>query len=181
MYSSPADYTSSVKVAALGLGFLEDFVCTTYFVCVLSYFDRLKHKIVKRFEIEFCGKIATFVVSWLLFVGMMIPFVADLLLVVNRDMSFTFDLVTMAINEREFASAAPISAEEIHRGYVGGTVLTTLATVFAIVRTRTDWSDLSTWNPTHTLEPIGVDWWEGASIWEVLVNRLLADRSFTSL
>ncbi|KAG1689805.1 hypothetical protein DVH05_002010 [Phytophthora capsici] len=97
MYSSPMDYTSSVKVAALGLGFLEDFVCTTYFVCVLSFFDRLKHKIVKRFEIEFCGNIATFVVSWLLFVAMMIPFVADLLFVVNRDMRFTFDLVTMAI------------------------------------------------------------------------------------
>ncbi|KAE8959885.1 hypothetical protein PR001_g30566, partial [Phytophthora rubi] len=35
MYSSSKDYTMSVKLAALGLGFVEDFVCTTYFACAL--------------------------------------------------------------------------------------------------------------------------------------------------
>ncbi|OWY96914.1 hypothetical protein PHMEG_00032696, partial [Phytophthora megakarya] len=76
----------------------------------------------------------------------------DLLLVVNRDMRFTFDLVTMAINEREFASAAPIADEEIQRGYVGGAAMVLAAAAFATVRTK-DWADLSTWNPTHVVDP----------------------------
>ncbi|ETP16644.1 hypothetical protein F441_08808 [Phytophthora nicotianae CJ01A1] len=161
MYSSPNEYTTGMKAAALALGFMEDFVCTTYFVCLLWLFDVSKQVIGDRFEsnrskrncvvIQTAGNIATFVVSWLLFLVMMIPFVSDLLLVVNRDMRFTFDLVTMAINEREFASAAPISVEEIHRGYVGGTVLVIVSIVFATVRTKANWADLSTWNPTHVV------------------------------
>ncbi|KAG6621875.1 uncharacterized protein IUM83_07444 [Phytophthora cinnamomi] len=162
MYSSPRDYTWSVKLAALSLGFVEDLVCTTYFVCALWLFDVLKLEVGNRLGAEggkrrWCmksqsvGTVATFVVSWLLFFAMMTPFVADLLLVVNRDMRFTFDLVTMAINEKEFASAAPISTEEIHRGYVGAAVLVVVTTLFACVRVKASWSDLSVWNPTHVV------------------------------
>ncbi|KAE9030349.1 hypothetical protein PR003_g12052 [Phytophthora rubi] len=161
MYSSSKDYTMSVKLAALGLGFVEDFVCTTYFACALWLFDVLKLEVWNRFGAEggerrcvkpqTVGTTVTFVVSWLLFFAMMTPFVADLLLVVNRDMRFTFDLVTMAINEKEFASAAPISTEEIHRGYVGAAVLMAITTLFACVRVKANWADLSGWNPTHVV------------------------------
>ncbi|KAE8882639.1 hypothetical protein PF002_g22327 [Phytophthora fragariae] len=161
MYSSSKDYTMSVKLAALGLGFVEDFVCTTYFACALWLFDVLKLEVWNWFgaeggerrcvKLQTVGTVVTFVVSWLLFFAMMTPFVADLLLVVNRDMRFTFDLVTMAINEKEFASAAPISTEEIHRGYVGAAVLMAITTLFECVRVKANWADLSGWNPTHVV------------------------------
>lgn len=48
--------------------------------------------------------------------AMMTPFVADLLLVQLRSMRFTFDLITMAINERNYVSAAPISSDEYTEG-----------------------------------------------------------------
>uniref|UniRef100_H3GGC1 Sulfatase N-terminal domain-containing protein n=1 Tax=Phytophthora ramorum TaxID=164328 RepID=H3GGC1_PHYRM len=161
MYSSPKDFTSSVKLAALSLGFLEDFVCTTYFVCALWGFDALKLAVSKRFNGEgelkcvptrTAASVATFVVSWLFFFMMMVPFAADLLLVVNREMRFTFDLVIMAINEKEFVSAAPISPEEIQVGYIGAAVLVFAATVFASVRTRASWADLTNWNPAYMIK-----------------------------
>ncbi|EGZ04711.1 hypothetical protein PHYSODRAFT_343012 [Phytophthora sojae] len=166
MYSSAKDYVLSVKLASMGLGFVEDLVCTTYFVCALWLFDSLKRTVGDRFGAEggkrrcvlkpqTVGSLATFVVSWLLFFALMTPFVADLLLVVNRDMRFTFDLVTMAINEKEFASAAPISTEEIHRGYVGAGVLVAVTTLFACVRVKAAWADLSVWNPTHVVAAAG--------------------------
>ncbi|OWZ01831.1 hypothetical protein PHMEG_00026714, partial [Phytophthora megakarya] len=158
MYSSPKDRTIDVKVAALVLGFLEDFVCATYFTCVLWTFDTFMKGVSRRFttkkrqrcvRLETIKKIATFVVSWILFFAMMLPFVTDLVLVVNREMRFTFDLVVMALSNQEFVRAAPISAEEVERGCVVTTILVVVSTVFASVRVNTNWANLTTWNPTH--------------------------------
>ncbi|KAG2790210.1 hypothetical protein Pcac1_g977 [Phytophthora cactorum] len=41
-YSSVAEYSTRVKAAVMGLGFLENFVCTTYFATLLCAFDSLK-------------------------------------------------------------------------------------------------------------------------------------------
>ncbi|GMF34608.1 unnamed protein product [Phytophthora lilii] len=162
MYSTPRSRTAGVKLAALGLGFMEDVACTTYFACVLWLFDVLKREGGKRLGCESgelartVGNIATFGVSWLLLIVAMVPFVSDLLLVVNREMRFTFDLVTMAISEKEFIKAAPISTKEIQRGYVVGIILVAVAVLFALVRTKADWADLSNWNPTHVvIKPAG--------------------------
>ncbi|ETL40168.1 hypothetical protein L916_08595, partial [Phytophthora nicotianae] len=161
MYSNPRDSTNAVKMAALGLGFMEDFVCTTYFTCTLWLFDTAKHAVSRRFDSkrwqQSCvtsrtiGNIATFTVSWLLFFVMMTPFVVDLVLVINREMRFTFDLVTMAISEKEFVGAAPISAEEIQRGVVATILMVMASTVFASVRTKASWADLTNWNPAHLI------------------------------
>ncbi|KAG3138525.1 hypothetical protein PI126_g16872 [Phytophthora idaei] len=159
MYSSPRDRTIAVKMAALGLGYMEDFVCTTYFTCTVWLFDTFKHAASRRFDYKrwqqgwmtprTVGNIATFAVSWLLFFAMMTPFIVDLVLVINREMRFTFDLVTMAISEKEFVGAAPISAKEIQRGCVATTLMVVASTVFASVRTKASWADLTNWNPTH--------------------------------
>ncbi|EGZ04707.1 hypothetical protein PHYSODRAFT_566748 [Phytophthora sojae] len=155
MYGSPQDYTLGFTMAALGLGLLEDFVCATYFVCALWLFDVAKRRVTERFGekdgVATClaTNIATFVVSWLLFFAMMAPFVADLMLVANRNMRFTFDLVAALIRERHHLNAAPISADEIHRGYMSGAALVVVAALFAAVRMWASWTDLSTWNPTH--------------------------------
>ncbi|KAL4138288.1 hypothetical protein PRIC2_001795 [Phytophthora ramorum] len=156
MYGSPRDYTSSFKLAALGLGLMEDFVCATYFACALWMFDTLKNVLIRRWSspshevvVRVVGNIAMFTASWLLFALMMAPFAADLLLVVNRDMRFTFELVATLIRERHHLNAAPISTEEIQRGYMVATTLVSGATIFALVRTLATWADLSCWNPTH--------------------------------
>ncbi|KAF1774380.1 Alkaline-phosphatase-like, core domain [Phytophthora cactorum] len=141
MYGSPQDYTATFKAAALGLGILEDFVCTTYLVCALWLFDTLKLAAIERLSprihaliVRVVGNIATFTVSWFLFVVVVAPFAADLLLVLNRDMRFTFDLVATLIRERHHLGHAPISSEEFQRAYtVGGSC----------------WADLTRWNPTH--------------------------------
>lgn len=95
-YSSAADYTSSVKAAVMSLGFLEDFVCTTYFASALWLFDVLKQAAMDHHKLgvfaRVCGGVVTFAVSWLLFLAMMGPFIADLLLVVHRDMRFSSGL-----------------------------------------------------------------------------------------
>ncbi|OWZ08372.1 Sulfatase [Phytophthora megakarya] len=157
MYGSPQEYTTGFKIAALGLGFMEDFVCTTYFICLLWVFDVLKSKVVTQFSAKdgvatrVVWNIITFAVSWLLFIIMMAPFVADLMLVANRNMRFTLDLVAAVIRERHHMNAAPISPEEIQRGYEAAAILVVVATFFAFVRTSATWADLSSWNPSHAL------------------------------
>ncbi|KAF4042050.1 Sulfatase [Phytophthora infestans] len=156
MYGSPRDYTASFKAAALGLGTLEDFVCTTYLACALWLFDTLKLTAIERFSsqvhalvVRVVGNIATFTVSWILFVLVVAPFAADMLLVLNRDMRFTLDLVATLIRERHHLGHAPISSEEFQRAYTVGGLLVTAATVFALIRTWAGWADLTLWNPTH--------------------------------
>ncbi|KAG7396860.1 hypothetical protein PHYBOEH_001617 [Phytophthora boehmeriae] len=168
MYGTRKDCTPSVEAGALGLGFLEDFVCTTYFVFGLWLFDTLKRAISdwvtqrrdangeaadKRTSlvVRIVGGVATFVLSWLLFIVMMGPFVADLLLVRLRDMRFTFELVTMAIHEKDNASAAAISESELNQAYVNVAAIVLVATFFAAVRTWARWSDLTRWSPADVV------------------------------
>ncbi|KAE9051830.1 hypothetical protein PR003_g1200 [Phytophthora rubi] len=168
MYGTNSDCTWGVEAAALGLGLLEDFVCATYFAFALWAFDSFKRFVGDRFgyrgdgfvdvsekrkrlALRLCGGISTFLVSWVLFVVMMAPFVADLLIVRLRDMRFTFELVAMAIHEKDNASAASVSQSEINEAYVNVAGLLVVATLFAIVRTWTDWADLSRWNPAFAL------------------------------
>ncbi|KAE9097704.1 hypothetical protein PF010_g15846 [Phytophthora fragariae] len=162
MYGSPRDYTASFKIAALTLGFMEDFVCATYLTCFLWLFDSFKLAVVNRLTsrsreviVRVVGSIATFTVSWFSFVIVMTPFAADLLLVINRDMRFTLDLVATLIRERHHLNAAPISTEEIQRGYMTAALVASTATVFAYVRARASWADLACWNPTHiVVDPV---------------------------
>ncbi|KAE9134488.1 hypothetical protein PF005_g15751 [Phytophthora fragariae] len=162
MYGSPRDYTASFKIAALTLGFMEDFVCATYLTCFLWLFDSFKLAVVNRLTsrsreviVRVVGSIATFTVSWFSFVIVMTPFAADLLLVINRDMRFTLDLVATLIRERHHLNAAPISTEEIQRGYMTAALVASAATVFAYVRARASWADLACWNPTHiVVDPV---------------------------
>ncbi|GMF57698.1 unnamed protein product [Phytophthora fragariaefolia] len=167
MYGTKADCTAGVEVAALGLGFLEDLVCATYFACALWAFDSAKWSIGDRLgvrggfldiserrkvtAVRVCGGVVTFLVSWILFVAMMAPFVADLLIVRLRNMRFTFELVAMAIHEKDNASSASISQSEINEAYRNVSGLLVVATVFAAVRTWADWADLSRWNPAFAL------------------------------
>ncbi|ETO75537.1 hypothetical protein F444_08897 [Phytophthora nicotianae P1976] len=158
MYGSPQDYTMGFKTAALGLGLMEDFVCTTYFVCILWAFDVLKRRVIEQPNTKdggvatgVAGNVATLVVSSLLFVAVMAPFVVDLMLVAFRNMRFTFDLVAALLRERHHLNAAPISTEEIQRGYEAATVLVIVAGVFGFVRMSTSATDLSNWNPTHVV------------------------------
>ncbi|ETP16643.1 hypothetical protein F441_08807 [Phytophthora nicotianae CJ01A1] len=158
MYGSPQDYTMGFKTAALGLGLMEDFVCTTYFVCILWAFDVLKRRVIEQPNTKdggvatgVAGNVATLVVSSLLFVAVMAPFVVDLMLVAFRNMRFTFDLVAALLRERHHLNAAPISTEEIQRGYEAATVLVIVAGVFGFVRMSTSATDLSNCNPTHVV------------------------------
>ncbi|ETM32127.1 hypothetical protein L914_20401, partial [Phytophthora nicotianae] len=158
MYGSPRDYTASFKAAALGLGILEDFVCTTYLACALWLFDTLKAAAIERISprihpliVRVVGNIATFTVSWILFVIVVAPFAADMVLVLNRDMRFTLDLVATLIRERHHLGHAPISSEEFQRAYTIGSLLVIAATIFALIRTWADWADLTRWNPTHVV------------------------------
>ncbi|GMF18473.1 unnamed protein product [Phytophthora fragariaefolia] len=82
-------------------------------------------------------------------VDAMAPFVIDMLLVRLREMRFSFDIITMAINEREFISAAPIATEEVNAGYVHAGVVIVVATLFAWMRSGRSWTNLAHWNPTH--------------------------------
>ncbi|KAL3666191.1 hypothetical protein V7S43_008979 [Phytophthora oleae] len=158
MYGSPRDYTASFKASALSLGFLEDFVCATYLACALWCFDTFKLAAIERLHpqgyallVRVVGNIATFTVSWILFVVVMAPFAADMLLVLNRDMRFSSDLVATLIRERHHLGHAPISTEEYQRGYTIAALLMSSATLFALVRAWTSWGDLSGWNPTLIL------------------------------
>ncbi|KAE9341485.1 hypothetical protein PF008_g10605 [Phytophthora fragariae] len=165
MYGSSADCTLDVKAGVLALGFLEDCVCATYFVCALWVFDIVKQAaseqcrhqggrqhaaFVKRKRMaRLASKIATFLVSWFLFVLMMSPFVSDMLLVRLRELRFTVEIFILAYNNIQYIDAAPISSEEFHEGYVHGTIMVMVAAFFATVRARARWADLARWNPTH--------------------------------
>ncbi|EEY54290.1 sulfatase-like protein [Phytophthora infestans T30-4] len=155
MYASADDGTLAVVLGALTLGFWEDFVCVTYLACILWLFDKLKPTVAKRFArhdgaaIRVAGRVATFSVSWLLFVAFTIPVVADVLIVRLRDMRFTFDIIVMAIQEKDNASSFEVSSEEITDACVNAIALVLAATFFAFVRTRASWADLARWNPTH--------------------------------
>ncbi|KAG7389449.1 hypothetical protein PHYPSEUDO_010334 [Phytophthora pseudosyringae] len=158
MYGSPRDYTASFKAAAMGLGLLEDFVCTTYLACTLWLFDTFKRAAIERLSprvhalvVRVAANVATFTVSWVLFVLAMAPFAADMLLVLNRDMRFTLDLVATLIRERHHLGHAPISTEEFQRSYTVAALLVSAATTFALVRTWAGWADLAGWNPTQAL------------------------------
>eukprot|EP00644_Phytophthora_capsici_P003288 jgi/Phyca11/102806/e_gw1.7.446.1 len=110
MYASTEDATAEIVLAALGLGLLEDFVCTTYFVCVLWLYDML---VSRFFCTNFATKILTFLFSWLFFLATMAPFVADAVIVRLRDVRFTFALVTMAIEEKDHADAMAVSGSQM--------------------------------------------------------------------
>ncbi|KAI9985134.1 hypothetical protein PInf_004448 [Phytophthora infestans] len=161
MYGSATDYTAFVKMSALSLGFFEDFVCTTYYASALWVFDTLKQILMERYgstggmAVDIVGGIATFTLSWVLFIAMMAPFVADMMLVVYRDMRFSFRLLASLIKEREYLKAAPISTDEMQTAYVTAGYLVVIATLFASVRTWTKWADLALWNPTQlVLNPV---------------------------
>ncbi|KAG7380413.1 hypothetical protein PHYPSEUDO_007234 [Phytophthora pseudosyringae] len=152
-YSGAAECTARLKAAVMGLGFLEDFVCTTYFASVLCVFDSLKraargHRTLGVAARMF-GGVATFSASWALFLAMMAPFVADLLLVVHRDMRFSSGLLATIIREREHLKDAPLTEEEVNTSFVNALGLMTVATVFSLARACAGWTDLSRWTPTH--------------------------------
>jgi arylsulfatase A-like enzyme len=159
-YSSAEEYTAKIKAAALGLGFLEDLVCTTYFAAALWLFDTLKLAAMGHHRFGVSARVvagfATFAASWLLFMAIMMPFVADLLLVVHRDMRFSSGLLATIIREREHLKDAPISKEEVNAGYVNAVGLLLVATFFALVRTCARWTDLAHWNPTHLVSSLVV-------------------------
>ncbi|KAK1942007.1 Uncharacterized protein P3T76_006329 [Phytophthora citrophthora] len=152
-YSSAAEYTFGVKSAVLGLGFLEDFVCTTYFTTFLCVFDSFKRFAMDHHKFgvvaRMVGGISTFIVSWALFLAMMAPFIADLLLVVHRDMRFSSGLLATIIREREHLKDAPITEDELNTSYINAVGLMLVATFFGLVRVFASWMDLSNWNPTH--------------------------------
>ncbi|KAF4144600.1 hypothetical protein GN958_ATG06207 [Phytophthora infestans] len=163
MYGSSTDYTAVVKISALSLGFLEDFVCTTYFATALWMFDTLKQMTLERLKttsgmsVNIVGEIANFTVSWLLFLGVMAPCIANMMLVVYRDMRFSFSLVASLIREKEHLKDAPISSDEVQVAYVTACYLAIIAALFALVRVWTRWANLALWNPTQlVLNPVTI-------------------------
>ncbi|KAG6622793.1 sulfatase-like protein [Phytophthora cinnamomi] len=156
MYASVKDGTPGVVLGALTLGLLEDFVCATYFACALWAFDTAKAatmmclpQLARLWISQLVCKLVTFLASWLLFLAMTIPFVADVIIVRLRDMRFTFDIVTMAIDEKDNATAFEVSNGEIAEAVLNAVALVVVATGFAVVRTWAPWADLSSWNPTQ--------------------------------
>ncbi|KAG3118102.1 hypothetical protein PI125_g3229 [Phytophthora idaei] len=155
MYGSAEEGgTAIVVLGILTLGFLEDFVCATYFACVLWLFDTfLKPRVLTLYSnavvARLSAKILTFLVSWLLFVAMVIPFVADVVIVRLREMRFSFDLVIMVIEEKDHANAVAVSNSQIIDVILNVAALVIMSTFFAIVRTLVPWADLSSWNPTQ--------------------------------
>ncbi|CEG48742.1 uncharacterized protein PHALS_06548 [Plasmopara halstedii] len=97
----------------MALGFLEDFVCATYFSTLLCVLDIVKHAVYKDRKFGIFGRFGTFVLSGLLLLVMMCPFIADLLLVVHRDMRFSSGLAATIIREQVEASTFSLD----HRGF----------------------------------------------------------------
>ncbi|ETP23967.1 hypothetical protein F441_02982 [Phytophthora nicotianae CJ01A1] len=157
MYGSSNDYTAAFKISALSLGCFEDFVCTTYFAIALWMFDTFKQMAIKRYglisgmKMEIVGGVATFIVSWLLFLVIMAPFVADMSLVVYRDMRFSFGLLASLVRERHHLKHAPISNDEVQTAYTIAGYLVAIGAMFALVRTWAGWANLALWNPTQIL------------------------------
>ncbi|GMF32830.1 unnamed protein product [Phytophthora lilii] len=121
--------------------------------------SQCKHQGGRRhapFDIQYrvartASNVITFVVSWVLFVALVSPFVADLVLVHLREMRFSLDIIELAINERDYISAAPIAAEEFNAGYVNAAAVGLVATFFALVRVKAPCANLAVWNPTQAL------------------------------
>ncbi|OWZ00211.1 hypothetical protein PHMEG_00028653 [Phytophthora megakarya] len=133
MYGDAKEIGVPVEIGVLVLGLLEDIVCATYFACTLWIFDLAVQAVSKyqggRNHASFenhtrmgrtVSKVATFLISWFLFVMMVAPFVADMILVRLREMRFSLDLLKMAIKERDYVSVAPIATEEVNSGYWTG-------------------------------------------------------------
>ncbi|ETL99948.1 hypothetical protein, variant 2 [Phytophthora nicotianae] len=164
MYGTEKDVTLDVQVGAVVLGALQDLVCATYLSAALWGVDHWLKQQPTEAEDEDEGvqkprdlrlrrarqkaSVVRFAASFLLFALMSVPFVADLLLVRIRDMRFNFDLVKMAIHESNNASAAEISSAEISQAYISAAMAVATATVFAVVRARNNWADLTRWSPT---------------------------------
>ncbi|KAF1780502.1 Alkaline-phosphatase-like, core domain [Phytophthora cactorum] len=133
MYGTSEDATVDVVIGALSLGFLEDFVCATYFVCFLWLFDTFaKAPFNRLFAYSRVAILAikglNFILSWLLFLAMMVPFVADAVIVRLRYMRFTFDLVAMAIEEKDHIEAVAVSSSERTEAYLNVGALLVVAT-----------------------------------------------------
>ncbi|GMF33661.1 unnamed protein product [Phytophthora lilii] len=156
MYASSKEATLGVITGALGVGFVEDFVCATYFAGVLWMYDALKREVSNRCgssnghtAARVVGNVSSFMISWLLYMAMMAPFVADSLLARSRGMRFTFDLITTAIDEKDNISAVPISDEEITEGFLNALALVATATLFASLRTFVSVTNMTLWNPAQ--------------------------------
>uniref|UniRef100_H3GXE6 Sulfatase N-terminal domain-containing protein n=1 Tax=Phytophthora ramorum TaxID=164328 RepID=H3GXE6_PHYRM len=164
MYGTVNDRTAGVEFGSLGLGLLEDLTCATYLVAVLWLLDFTLSRLLgassdsmtvqtfirwKRQRV--IRRVVTFASSWVLFVAMAAPFVADILLVRLRSMRFTFEIVSMAIEDSDMVGSVAISSAEFNEAYVAASILVTVATFFAAVRTWTSWADLARWNPAQAL------------------------------
>ncbi|KAF1779096.1 hypothetical protein GQ600_5858 [Phytophthora cactorum] len=141
MYGRPEDYTFSVKAAVMGLGLLEDFVCTTYFACALWLLDSFKQSITRRFGHKLGASV-------LCDDGTICLGHAAC---VNREMGFTFDVIAAMIREKDHLSKAPLEPEEAQRSYVTAAFVVMETTLFAVVRMRAGWTDLTRWNPVKAL------------------------------
>ncbi|KAF4043714.1 hypothetical protein GN244_ATG04028 [Phytophthora infestans] len=85
MYGGGEESTVIVVLGISTLGFLEDFVCTTYFAGGLWLAEAyLKPRALTFYRSRLGVKILTSLVSWLLFVAMMLLFVADVLILLVR-------------------------------------------------------------------------------------------------
>ncbi|KAL3669186.1 hypothetical protein V7S43_005570 [Phytophthora oleae] len=150
LYGGSEEDTLVVVTEALSIGFLQDFVCATYFATILWLFDTF----VRPRCLTICGRLGSKVllatVSWLLFVAMMAPFVADVVIVRLRDLRFTFELVTMAIEEKDHADSMAVSSDQVMDACLNVAALVIVATLFAVVR-ACPWADLSRWKPTQLL------------------------------
>ncbi|KAG2773869.1 hypothetical protein PC129_g20506 [Phytophthora cactorum] len=170
MYGTEKDATLDVQVGAVVLGALQDLVCATYLSAALWGVDHWLKQQQQTDNEEDAGiqkpldlrqrrtrqkaSIVRFTASLLLFILMTVPFVADLLLVRIRDMRFNFDLVKMAIHESNNASAAEISSAEVNQAYISAAMAIASATVFAAVRARNDWADLTRWSLTKQVTQV---------------------------
>ncbi|ETN13632.1 hypothetical protein PPTG_08387 [Phytophthora nicotianae INRA-310] len=151
MYGTSKHAKLGVVLRALLLGFLEDFVCATYFACFLWPFDTFAKVSTTQLSraARLASKVLNFTMSWLLFVAMMVPFIADAVIVRLRYMRFTFDLVSMAIDEKDHIKAVAVSNSEVTDTYLNVAALVTVATLFATVRTWAPWADLSSRDATQ--------------------------------
>ncbi|ETK93408.1 hypothetical protein F441_03533 [Phytophthora nicotianae CJ01A1] len=155
MYGTGKDCTFSAKTAALCVGILEDFVCATYFACVIWLIDILLQKFARHVDsIEASTsnklksvmlKIFVFASSWMLFVAAVGPVAADLLLVRLREVRFTFQV----ISSDENSVIDGMTSKEMKDVCMTVTTTAIVAALFAILRTFTSWPKLSRWNPIH--------------------------------
>ncbi|KAI9983136.1 hypothetical protein PInf_007063 [Phytophthora infestans] len=160
MYGTSKDGTFSVKTTILCVGFLEDFICATYFACVLWLVDMLlqtfgafttddgalgatRNDKLKRAMV----KISVFSSSWMLFVLAVGPVATDFMLVRLREARFTFQ----ALSSEENSAFDGVTSRELKDVCMTATITAVVAALFATVRAFTSWSTLSRWNPIHDI------------------------------